>query len=206
MRNNGQRIIILLLNYWTETRQKNQIIQGILVQRKTPNTTETPTTGDDGQKDKDTENQSTLPAVGTKQTVSNGVYKVTKSSSTNKEVTFTKPKSNKKTSLIIPATVKIDGQAYKVTEVEAKAFKNNKKLKSVTIGKNVKKIGKEAFSGSSKLNKITIKSTVLKSVGKNAIKGINAKATIKCPKKQLEKYKKLFKSSTGYKKSMKIKK
>ena len=82
----------------------------------------------------------------------------------------------------------------------------HKKLKSVTIGKNVKKIGKEAFYNCKKIKRITIKSANLKSVGKNAIKGINKKATIKVPKKQLKKYKRLFKSKTGYKKSMKIKK
>jgi len=92
------------------------------------------------------------------------------------------------------------------TAIANKAFKNNKKLKSVTIGKNVKKIGKEAFYNCKKLKRITIKTTKLKSVGKNAIKGIYKKATIKVPKKQLKKYKKLFKSKTGYKKTMKIKK
>ena len=51
-----------------------------------------------------------------------------------------------------------------------------------------------------------MKSTTLKSVGKNAIKGINKKATIKVPKKQLKAYKKLFTKKTGYKKTMKIKK
>ena len=169
-------------------------------------TPQTPNTDDDGQKKEDTGIQSTLPEVGTQRTVSDGVYKITKSSATNKEVTFTQPKNSKKTSITIPATIKIDGQTYKVTEVAAKAFKNNKKLKSVTIGKNVKKIGKEAFSGCNKVKKITIKSSVLKSVGKNAIKGIDERATIKCPKKQLSAYKKLFKSKTGYKNTMKIKK
>lgn len=144
--------------------------------------------------------------VGTKHTFSNGIYKITKSSSKSKEVTFVKPKSNKKTSFTIPATIKISGKTYKVTEIASKAFKNNKKLKSVTIGKNVKQIGTETFSGCKKLKKITIKGTMLKSVGKNAIKGIDKKATIKVPKKQLSKYKKLFKSKTGYKKTMKIKK
>ena len=43
-------------------------------------------------------------------------------------------------------------------------------------------------------------------VGKNAIKGINSKATIKVPKKQLKVYKKLFGKKTGFKKSIKIKK
>lgn len=164
-----------------------------------------PSTGNDGQTGGDSGNQSSLPKVGTQKIVSNGVYKVTKSSATTKEVTFVKPKNSKKTSLTILDNIKIDGQTYKVTEVAAKAFKNKKKLKSVKIGKNVKKIGKETFFGCKNLKKITIKSTTLKTVGKNAIKGINKKAAIKCPKKQLEKYKKLFKKKTGYKKTMKIK-
>ncbi len=112
----------------------------------------------------------------------------------------------KKKNVSIPKTVKVDGITFKVVEIATKAFKGNKKLTSVTIPVGVTKIGKEAFSGCKKLKKITIKSTKLKSVGSNAIKNINKKATIKVPKSQLKKYKKLFKSKTGYKKTMKIKK
>lgn len=144
--------------------------------------------------------------VGSRVELSTGSYVVMSVSGNAREVTYLSPKNTKKTSITIPATVDINGYTYKVTEIAPKAFKNNKKLKSVTIGKNVKKIGKEAFYNCKKLKKITIKSNVLKSVGKNAIKGINKKATIKVPKKQLKKYKKLFKSKTGYKQSMKIKK
>lgn len=70
----------------------------------------------------------------------------------------------------------------------------------------MKKIGQNAFLNCKKLKSIEIKSSQLKSVGKNALKGINKNATIKVPKKQYKKYKKLFKSKTGYKKRMKIKK
>ena len=145
-------------------------------------------------------------AVGTKVTLSSGKYEVTKSDNTGKEVTFIAPKSNKKNTVTIPATVTINGDTYKVTAISNKAFKGNKKLKSVTIGKNVTKIGKEVFSNCKNLKKITIKSTVLKSIGKNALKGINKKAVIKVPSKLYTKYKKLFKSMTGYKKTMVIKK
>ncbi len=104
------------------------------------------------------------------------------------------------------ATVKIGGKNFKITVVGRNAFKGYKKLASVTIGKNVNKIETGAFSQCAKLKKIKISSTTLKSVGKNAIKGINKKAVIQCPKKKLAKYKKLFKASAGYKKTMKIKK
>ena len=113
--------------------------------------------------------------------------------------------TKKVTKVSIPKTVKIGGITFTVTEIGDNAFKSNTKLKSVTIGANVTKIGKNAFSGCKKLSKITIKGSKLKSVGKNAIKGINKKATIKVPKKKLKKYKSLFKSKTGFKKSMKVK-
>lgn len=169
------------------------------------------------------------PEVGMVKTLSSGVFKVKTSTATSKTVVYVKPKNKKKTSVTIPATVTIDGYTYQVTEIAAKAFKGNSKiknlvigsnvvkigneafancknLKKVTIGKHVTTIGKKAFYNCKKLKSITIKSKVLKTVGKNAIKNIYKKATIKVPKQQLKKYKKLFKSKTGYKKTMKIKK
>lgn len=102
--------------------------------------------------------------------------------------------------------VKIGGKKFKITSVGKNAFKGYKKLGSVTLGKNVAKIEAGAFEKCGKLKKIKIGGTALKSVGKNAIKGIGKKAVIQCPKKQLAKYMNLFKASTGYKKTMKVKK
>lgn len=106
----------------------------------------------------------------------------------------------------IPKSVNIKGYTYKVTGIGDKAFDQCKNMKTLIIGSNVKKIGENAFLNCKKLKMIEIKSSKLKSVGKNALKGINKKATIKVPKKQYKKYKKLFKSKTGYKKTMKIRK
>ena len=137
--------------------------------------------------------------------------------------------SSLKGKITIPATYKYNGVVWKVTSIADNAFKNNKKITQVTIGDNVTTIGKNAFSGCKalkkviigkkvktigakafynckKLKSIIIKSTVLKKVGKNAIKNIHKKCVIKAPKKKLKAYKKLFKKKTGYKKSMKIKK
>lgn len=133
-------------------------------------------------------------------------YKVTKSSQKAGTVAYVSPKSSSIKSVTIPATIKVDGITYKVTSIEKNAFKNCKKLKSVTIGKNVTKINANAFYGCKNLKKITIKSSNLKTVGKNAIKGINKKAVIKCPASKVKSYKKLFKSKTGYQKTMKISK
>lgn len=123
-------------------------------------------------------------------TITVGAYKYKVSSST--EVSFAGLKSSKTTKVSIPSTVKIGGKSFKVTSVANKALKG-KTVTSVTIGKNVKTIGTSAFEKCSKLKTVTVKSTVLKKVGKSAFKGINAKAKIKVPKKNLTSYKKLMK-------------
>ena len=56
-----------------------------------------------------------------------------------------------------------------LTKISASAFKNNKKLTTVTISENITEIGSKAFYG------------------------IKSNATIKVPKKQLKAYKKLLK-------------
>lgn len=130
-------------------------------------------------------------------------YQVTNAS--KKTVAYKAPV--KKSAIVsVPNKVTINGASYKVTSIAKNAFKGNKKLKKVTIGSNVTSVGANAFSGCKSLKTIVIKSTKLKTVGKNAFKGINKKAVIKVPAKKLKAYKKLFKSSTGFKKSMKIKK
>lgn len=129
-------------------------------------------------------------------------YKVT--STKNKTVSFYNGKADAKT-VSIPKTVKIQGKTYKVTSVAANAFKDNQKLTSVTISTNITKIGSNAFYGCANLKKITVKSTKLKTVGKNALKGVHKKAVVKVPKSQYQIYKKLFKNK-GQKKSVKIKK
>ncbi len=84
---------------------------------------------------------------------------------------------------------------YQVKSIASKAFANNKKLKTVTIGKNITTIGKSAFAGCKKLKKITIKSTKLKSgaIGKNAFKGTAKNLVVKVPRKQYRAYKKFLK-------------
>lgn len=132
------------------------------------------------------------PKVGTTVKVDKAEYVIGKDDT----VTYKCSTNKKATSITIPATVKINGKTYKVTAIAANAFKNNKKLKKVTIGENVKTIGKNAFYGCKKLKKVTIKTSLLtkKTVGKNAFAKINAKAKVKVPKSKLKNYKKLLKS------------
>ncbi len=107
--------------------------------------------------------------------------------------------------VIIPKTVKLDGITYQVTEISANALKGKKKLKTVSVGENVTKIGKNAFAGCSRLVNIVVKGKKLKSAGKNSLQGISAKAVIYVPSSKLKKYKGLLQNK-GQKKSVKIKK
>lgn len=121
---------------------------------------------------------------------------------------------NKK-SVEIPSSVMIDGSIYKITKIEAGAFKNMKKLKSVKFGIHVEEIGKNAFKGCSKLPFIilpkklktigagafanckklkywVINSEGIESVGKDALKKVPGTALLKTKKKLIKKYRKLF--------------
>lgn len=135
-------------------------------------------------------------------TTSKNVYKVTKSAAKNGTVELTKPNKSKN-NVTVPDTVTFDGVTYKVTSISKNAFKDNKKLKKVAIGKNVSKINSNAFYGCKNLKTVTVKSTQLKTVGKNVFKGVNAKAKIKVPKSRLKFYKKLF-AKKGQKNTVKI--
>ena len=116
---------------------------------------------------------------------------------------------NKATTIFgVPLSVRNkNGKVFRVTEIGKNAFKKTPKLRKVIIGKNVRKIGANAFYGCKNLKNIKIKSTSLtkKSVGKNVFKGIHKKAVIKVPKKKLKDYKKILKGK-GQAKSVKIKK
>ena len=154
---------------------------------------------------KPTNNKKKPAAKGTTLKDSKGAtYKVTGAKVKNPTVTYVKPKKNVK-KVSIPATITVKGVKYQVTAVSKDAFKNNKKVTQVTIDKNVKNIGKNAFYGCKNLKKVIIKTTKLtkKTVGKNAFKGIHKKATIKVPKKKLNAYKKLLKNA-GISKSVKV--
>ena len=106
-------------------------------------------------------------------------------------------KGAKKAKVTIPDTVILYGKKYKVTAIGAGAFKSNKKLKSVTIGKYVKSIGKKAFCGDSKLKTVIIKSKLLKSskIGKSAFKGVKKGVVFKVPSSKKKLYMKIIAKS-----------
>ena len=107
-------------------------------------------------------------------------------------------------SVTVPATIKLNGFTYSVTQIGNSAFAKSSKLKKVIIGKNVSIIGSKAFYQCKNLKTIRIKSTILKKVGAKAFSGTHKKLVIQVPKKQKKAYTKLLKSK-GQRKQTKIK-
>lgn len=132
-------------------------------------------------------------------------YKITKLTSTAVEVAFNGTANKKQKSIVIPAMVKCAGKTFKVTSIAKSALKNHKNVQAVTIGTNVVKIDAAAFYHCKQLKTIAIKSTKLKTLGKDCIKGVYSKATITCPKSKRNAYKKMFTKKTGYQKKIKVK-
>ena len=136
-------------------------------------------------------NKLPLPKVGTKYTVGGNQYTVLKAGLT---VRFSKANPKAKT-VTIPNTITVDGINYKVAEVGANTFKNNKKVKKVTIGANVVKIANKAFNKCPSLRNVIIKTTLLtkKTASKKCFSKVHKKMVIKVPKKVKKSYVKIFK-------------
>ena len=132
-----------------------------------------------------------MPKAGTVYTIAGNQYRITK---VGAEVSLIKTNSKAK-SINIPATIKASGITYKVTTIAKKAFTQNKKLQSVTVSANVKKIGNNAFFKCLSLKTVNLKTVLLtsKTASKKAFKGANKKLVIKVPKKVKKSYKKIFK-------------
>lgn len=84
-------------------------------------------------------------------------------------------------SLNVPATVKYSEKALRITEIGSKAFYNCKKLKSVSIGANVKKIGKGAFEGCKNLKTVKMGNSVT-TIGARAFMNCTSLTTVKTSK------------------------
>ena len=136
-------------------------------------------------------NKLPLPKAGTKYTVGGNQYTVLKA---GLSVRFSKANPKAKT-VTIPNTITVNGISYKVAEVGANAFKNNKKVKKVTIGANVVKIANKAFNKCPSLRNVIIKTTLLtkKTASKKCFNKVHKKMVIKVPKKVKKSYTKIFK-------------
>ena len=137
----------------------------------------------------------TPPAKGSTYTVSKNKYKILTTSATGGTVTYVGSTNAKVKTLSIPASVKIKGLTYKVTEISAKALASKTRLQSLVIPASVKKIGSKAFYGCSSLKKITIKTSQLSSgkVGASAFAKVYSKVKFVLPKARYSAYKKILK-------------
>lgn len=125
-----------------------------------------------------------------------------------KTVTAVKGKNKKLTSAVIQSQVTVKGVKCKVVQISNKAFSGYKNLTKVTIGKNVKTIGTQAFMGSSKLKSVTVaKGSVLKTIKSSAFKNTSAKMTVKAPGMKAKQKNALLKKmkAAGMNKKAKIK-
>ncbi len=121
------------------------------------------------------------------------VYKVT-GTGKNKTVEYVRSTKKNASKITVPAKVKLRGQNYKVTSIAKNAFKNNKKLSYVIIGKNVRKIGKKAFYGCKKLRYIYVKSKKLteNNIGGQAFGGGYHSPRVKTAKNIWKQYSNVF--------------
>ena len=132
-----------------------------------------------------------LPKKGKSVKKGNLVYRVTKSTVVKKTVKVVGTKKNKKR-IEIPSNIMINGYSYKVTAIGNKAFSNQKKLRKVIVGDNIKKIGKKAFAGNKKLKKVIIRTKSIKSIGKDVWKGVSKKCSFQYSSECSLKSKRLF--------------
>lgn len=152
-----------------------------------------------------------VPANGT--VFASGIlkYMVTKSDAADGTVTVTELLNKNQTKIVIPETVQKDGITFRVTAIKEKVFQGNKKIKNVTIGANITKIGAKSFFGCKKLKAVVFKGLKAPKAGKQAFAGIKKNCKITVPKeitkKDFKKLKKAVKSAGSkvkfYKKSAK---
>ena len=173
-----------------------------------------------GSTTKPTDPTQTNPQIGTIIKDAAGIFNYRITGTDTVEVKNMTAKGKRKKAVKISKTIKVNGRTLKVTGIAANAFKGNKKMTSVTIGSNVKKIGsgafmncrnltrvtvtakgltsigKNAFKGDRKLKTVNLRKVkALKKVGKGAFKGISKKVTVKVPKQKKKAYSKLLKKA-----------
>ncbi len=125
--------------------------------------------------------------------VSGGIYRLNK---TKTYAVFAGVEDKTITKLTIAGTVKIGGKSYRVKEIAASAGKGLSKLKRLTVGKYVEKIGKKAFCNCESLKTIILKTEQLANadaIGPEAFAGGAEKPTVRCPKSMLKQYTKWLK-------------
>lgn len=154
-----------------------------VVPTKTPEATKTPTAAPvktPAPTKKPTKTVKVKKGSVIKDTKTKASYKVLSIKASSMTVEYLKPTDKKVKNVSIKATVTYKNKKYKVVKVADKAFMNCKKLKKVTIGKNVKTIGKKAFANCKALKTVQIPKGLKKSkIAKDAFAGCSHNPKIK---------------------------
>ena len=154
-------------------------------EKKTEKTTET----------NKTEKETSVPiSKGTVLSINGTSYKVTSSSTKNSTVSYLGT-TNKSTTIKVPDTIKTNGITYKVTSIAKSAFENSN-VKSVTIGKNVQTIDSSAFKNCKKLTTVTIKNRTTITIKDNAFYGCKKLKTVKIYSSKVSIKKNSFKNTS----------
>lgn len=147
--------------------------------QKTPGTSATPTkkpdTSVDTEKNPGEISKADMGKAGTRVTVDNVVYQSTGVDS----VAYTGTSNSIGKSVTVPDTVKVNGKTYPVTELSSGAFQGSG-IQKITLGKNVKKIGKAAFKNCKKLKRVTFPSKI-QTLGKEAFSGCTKLGSVSLP-------------------------
>ena len=135
------------------------------------------------------------PEVGGVEKVNHIRYTVTKKKGNVREVTVNGIEGKSRRSIVIPATVTLAKKTYKVVGIEKNAFKGMKKLKTVTISKNVRRIEDQAFKNCKRLATVKILSGNCSFSGKSIWKGTSKKMIIKVSESNLKRMRKRLKKT-----------
>ncbi len=123
------------------------------------------------------------------------IYQITSVQSGKRSVTLKGTTSRTITSVKIPARIVWKGQYYKVTAISSGALARCSRLKKVTIGSQVNRIGRKAFYRCRHLNRLVIRSRKLtqKKTGAKAFTTGCQKGHVSVPKERSSQYRKLLK-------------
>lgn len=142
-------------------------------------------------------------AVGTSLSLDNNLYVVVSDNFKKPAVKLTGLEDAKVKKADIPASIAIDGVKYRVVEVAEKAVRKNLSITTLTVGKNVKKIGESAFQGCTNLKTLKLQSKSITSIGIKAFGKIAPKPVCFTYSKKLAKYKAMLEKAGIKKLTMK---
>jgi hypothetical protein len=109
-------------------------------------------------------------------------------------VTYLSALDDEVSTVKIPATVTYKGKKYKVTKVASRALYGNDSLVYLKLGKNIRKIGSQAFANCTSLRYIMVKSNQIaeNNVGWHAFSGTSSSIRVKTSKERWRRYARAF--------------